>query len=276
MSEHCNHCEGHEHKHEHEHEHEHKHGHDHGHEHGQEENPKKEIIRIAVGAAIFGLSFLAVEGSWQRLTLLAVSYIILGGNVAWNAVTGLFHGEVFDENFLMAVATLGAIALALYQRSGDFNEAVAVMLFYQIGELFQSYAIGKSRRNISALMDIRPDYANIEQDGELVKTDPDEVSVGTVIVVQPGLRPSPNENSVFRTGLYFTIPPVTSTPFLPVTSGCFIAISWPGCTVTIVLLLQKSIFSSSLTSKGLSGSLSNSIYASCPSTGGTPVATTMG
>ena len=99
---------------------------------------------------------------------------------------GILNRQVFDENFLMAVATIGAIAIAIYDRSGDFNEAVAVMLFYQIGELFQSYAVGKSRRNISELMDIRPDYANIEQDGKLEKVDPDEIEIGTVIVVQPG------------------------------------------------------------------------------------------
>ena len=99
---------------------------------------------------------------------------------------GILNGRVFDENFLMAIATIGAFALAIYEKSGDYNEAIAVMLFYQIGELFQSYAVGKSRRNISALMDIRPDYANIEVDGKLEKVDPDEVSVGSVIVVQPG------------------------------------------------------------------------------------------
>ena len=93
---------------------------------------------------------------------------------------------MFDENFLMAVATVGAIAIALYEQSGDYTEAIAVMLFYQIGELFQSYAVGKSRRNISELMDIRPDYANVEQDGKLEKVDPDEVEIGSVIVVQPG------------------------------------------------------------------------------------------
>ena len=99
---------------------------------------------------------------------------------------GIINGQVFDENFLMAVATVGAIALAVYEKSGDYLEAVAVMLFYQIGELFQSYAVGKSRRSITALMDIRPDYANIEQDGKLVQVDPDEVAVGSIIVVQPG------------------------------------------------------------------------------------------
>ncbi len=99
---------------------------------------------------------------------------------------GIIKGQVFDENFLMAVATVGAIALAVYEKSGDYLEAVAVMLFYQIGELFQSYAVGKSRRSITALMDIRPDYANIEQDGKLVQVDPDDVSVGSIIVVQPG------------------------------------------------------------------------------------------
>ena len=102
------------------------------------------------------------------------------------AFKGIKNGQVFDENFLMAIATVGAFGLAVYEKSGDYNEAIAVMLFYQIGELFQSYAVGKSRRNISELMDIRPDYANIEKDGKLEQVDPDEVEIGSVIVVQPG------------------------------------------------------------------------------------------
>ena len=99
---------------------------------------------------------------------------------------GILNRRVFDENFLMAIATVGAFALAIYEQSGDYNEAIAVMLFYQIGELFQSYAVGKSRKNISELMDIRPDYANIERDGKLEKVSPDEVAVGSIIIVQPG------------------------------------------------------------------------------------------
>ncbi len=118
--------------------------------------------------------------------LYLATYLLIGYDILKKAWKGILHGQVFDENFLMAVATVGAIALAVYEKSGDYNEAIAVMLFYQIGELFQSYAVGKSRRNISALMDIRPDYANVERNGKLEKTDPDEVCVGSVIVVQPG------------------------------------------------------------------------------------------
>ena len=118
--------------------------------------------------------------------LYLATYLLIGYDILKKAWKGILHGHVFDETFLMAVATVGAIALAVYEKSGDYNEAIAVMLFYQIGELFQSYAVGKSRRNISALMDIRPDYANVERNGKLEKTDPDEVCVGSVIVVQPG------------------------------------------------------------------------------------------
>ena len=120
------------------------------------------------------------------MILFLIPYLVIGYDILKKAGKGILNRQVFDENFLMAVATIGAIAIAIYDRSGDFNEAVAVMLFYQIGELFQSYAVGKSRRNISELMDIRPDYANIEQDGKLEKVDPDEIEIGTVIVVQPG------------------------------------------------------------------------------------------
>ena len=112
--------------------------------------------------------------------------LVIGYDILWKAVNGVKNRQVFDESFLMAVATVGAVALAVYEKSGDYTEAIAVMLFYQIGELFQSYAVGKSRRNISELMDIRPDYANIEKDGKLERVDPDEVGIGTVIVVQPG------------------------------------------------------------------------------------------
>ena len=115
-----------------------------------------------------------------------VAYLTIGYDILRKAVKGILNGQVFDENFLMAVATVGAIALAIYEKSGDYSESITVMLFYQIGELFQSYAVGKSRRNISALMDIRPDYANIEKDGKLVKVDPDEVEIGSTIIVQPG------------------------------------------------------------------------------------------
>ena len=147
---------------------------------------KKMLIRIIIAAVMLAaLHFIPVTG-WLRLALYLVTYVVIGYDIMKKAGQGILNGRVFDENFLMAVATIGAFALAIYEKSGDYNEAIAVMLFYQIGELFQSYAVGKSRKNISALMDIRPDYANIEQDGQLVQVDPDEVAIGTVIVVQPG------------------------------------------------------------------------------------------
>ncbi len=147
---------------------------------------KKMLLRIIITAVMLAaLYFLPVTG-WLRLGLYLVAYLAIGYDILKKAGQGIANGRVFDENFLMAVATVGAFALAIYEKSGDYNEAIAVMLFYQVGELFQSYAVGKSRKNISALMDIRPDYANIEQDGKLVQVDPDEVAVGTVIVVQPG------------------------------------------------------------------------------------------
>ena len=147
---------------------------------------KKMLLRIIIAAVMLAaLYFLPVTG-WLRLGLYLVTYLVIGYDILKKAGQGIANGRVFDENFLMAVATVGAFALAIYEKSGDYNEAIAVMLFYQVGELFQSYAVGKSRKNISALMDIRPDYANIEQDGKLVQVDPDEVAVGTMIVVQPG------------------------------------------------------------------------------------------
>ena len=147
---------------------------------------KKMLTRIIIAAVmLIALRFIPVTGL-LRLALYLVVYIIIGYDILRKAGKGILNRRVFDENFLMAVATVGAFALAIYERSGDYNEAIAVMLFYQIGELFQSYAVGKSRKNISALMDIRPDYANIERDGKLEKVDPDEVAVGSIIVVQPG------------------------------------------------------------------------------------------
>ena len=147
---------------------------------------KRMLARILITAVMLvALHFIPVTG-WLRLALYLAAYAVIGYDIMKKAGQGILNGRVFDENFLMAVATIGAFALAIYEKSGDYNEAIAVMLFYQIGELFQSYAVGKSRKNISALMDIRPDYANIEQDGQLVQVDPDEVSIGTVIVVQPG------------------------------------------------------------------------------------------
>ena len=153
---------------------------------------KKSLRRILIAAALMLALYLAArflgetvrEPVWFLLYL--VPYWIVGGDILKKAWKGIRNGQVFDENFLMSVATVGAIVIALVRRSGDCTEAVAVMWFYQIGELFQSYAVGRSRKNIGALMDIRPDYANVEQDGELVQVDPDEVAVGTVIVVQPG------------------------------------------------------------------------------------------
>ena len=146
----------------------------------------KMLSRILITAVMLAaLYFLPVTG-WLRLALYLAAYLVIGYDILKKAGQGILNGRVFDENFLMAVATVGAFALAIYEKSGDYNEAIAVMLFYQIGELFQSYAVGKSRKNISALMDIRPDYANVERDGQLVQVDPDEVAVGTVIVVQPG------------------------------------------------------------------------------------------
>lgn len=146
---------------------------------------KKVLVRIIIAAILMiGLKFVPVEGI-LRFILYMVPYFIIGYDILRKAFKGIKNKQVFDENFLMAVATIGAIAVALYE-NGDYTEAIAVMLFYQIGELFQSYAVGRSRRNISELMDIRPDYANIEVDGSLEQVDPDEVKIGTVIVVQPG------------------------------------------------------------------------------------------
>ena len=141
---------------------------------------KKMLIRIIVTfLLLIGLSFIPSAG-YVRFGLYLVPYLVIGYDILKKAFKGIRNRQVFDENFLMAVATVGAIAL------GDYQEGTAVMLFYQIGELFQSYAVGKSRKNISDLMDIRPDYANVEHDGRLEQVDPDEVEVGTLIVVQPG------------------------------------------------------------------------------------------
>ena len=147
---------------------------------------KKMLVRIIAAAVLLiVLNFIPATGI-VRFILYLVPYLVIGYDILLKALKGIKNRQVFDENFLMAVATVGAIALALYDRSGDYTEAVAVMLFYQVGEWFQSYAVGKSRRNISELMDIRPDYANVEWDGRLEKVDPDEVEIGSMIVVQPG------------------------------------------------------------------------------------------
>ena len=147
---------------------------------------KKMLLRILVTAVMLAvLHVLPITGVPQLIAYLA-AYLVIGYDILRKAGRGILNGRAFDENFLMALATLGAFFLAVWTRSGDYVEGIAVMLFYQIGELFQSYAVGKSRRNITALMDIRPDYANIETDGELHQVAPDEVAVGSIIVVQPG------------------------------------------------------------------------------------------
>ena len=147
---------------------------------------KKMLIRIIITTVmVIALNLIPATGILQ-LALYLAAYLIIGYDILRKAGWGILNRRVFDENFLMAVATVGAFVLAIYSKSGDYNEAIAVMLFYQIGELFQSYAVGKSRRNISALMDIRPDYANVERDGKLEKVDPDEVEIDSIIVVQPG------------------------------------------------------------------------------------------
>ena len=147
---------------------------------------KKMLVRILITAMmLIALNFIPITGVWQLLAYVA-AYLVIGYDILRKAGKGILNGRAFDENFLMALATLGAFFLAIWTKSGDYVEGIAVMLFYQIGELFQSYAVGKSRKNISALMDIRPDYANIEADGQLTQVDPDEVAVGSIIVVQPG------------------------------------------------------------------------------------------
>ena len=147
---------------------------------------KKMLCRILIAAVLFLAAKFIPMPMLVSTALYFAAYVTIGYDILRKAWKGICNHQVFDENFLMAVATIGAIALAIYEKSGDYAEAVAVMLFYQIGELFQSYAVGKSRRNITALMDIRPDYANIERDGKLEQVDPDDVAVGTVITVQPG------------------------------------------------------------------------------------------
>jgi len=166
---------------------------------GMTKKQKAMLNRILIAAAVLlGLQFLSAEtfaqidgylfpsaGHWVRFALYLVDYFIIGYDILRKALKGILNRQVFDENFLMAVATVGAMALAVYE-NGDYLEAIAVMLFYQVGEWFQGYAVGKSRRNISGLMDIRPDYANVERGGRLEQVDPDEVGIGSVIVVQPG------------------------------------------------------------------------------------------
>lgn len=147
---------------------------------------KKMLIRIIIAAVMVIVLNMISLPEIPRFLLYLAAYLVIGYDILRKAGRGILNRRVFDENFLMAIATVGAFALAVYTGSGDYNEAIAVMLFYQIGELFQSYAVGKSRRNISALMDIRPDYANVERDGKLEQVDPDEVEIDSIIVVQPG------------------------------------------------------------------------------------------
>lgn len=146
---------------------------------------KKTLIRVITSAAMMvGFNFIPIDGR-SRFFLYLIPYLVIGYDILIRAGKGIFNRRVFDENFLMAVATIGAMIIGFVD-SGDYVEAIAVMLFYQIGELFQSYAVGKSGKNISELMDIRPDYANIERDGKLEQVDPDEMEIGTLILVQPG------------------------------------------------------------------------------------------
>ncbi|MBQ1236504.1 MAG: HAD-IC family P-type ATPase, partial [Oscillospiraceae bacterium] len=149
---------------------------------------KKSLRRIIISAALLIVVNITEFPIIVSMLLYGAAYITIGHEVLKKAVRGIINRQVFDENFLMAVATVGAIVLAIYEGSGDFNEAVAVMLFYQIGELFESVAVGKSRRNISALMDLRPDFARLETEDGLEEADPEDVSVGSIIVVQPGER----------------------------------------------------------------------------------------
>jgi len=160
--------------------------------HHHEGGIKKDIIIICIATLLWiGLQFLPADGVFQqdgllRLGLFLVVYLIIGYEVLKEAVEGILHGEVFDENFLMAIATIGAFALAVYDGSGDYNEGIAVMFFFKIGELFETYAVSRSRKSITELMDIRPDYANVEMNGVVERRDPSDVAVGSVIVCKPG------------------------------------------------------------------------------------------
>ena len=170
------------------------------------------LTRIIIAAVmIIALNLIQITGIAQLLLYLA-TYLIIGYDILKKAGKGIINRQVFDENFLMAVATVGAFALAIYSGSGDYNEAIAVMLFYQTGELFQSYAVGKSRKNISALMDIRPDYANIEINGKLEKVDPDEVGVDSTIVVQPGEKVPLDGIVIEGSSSLSIIPPIMTAP----------------------------------------------------------------
>lgn len=187
---------------------------------------KKMLVRIILSAVLLvSLAFAPVTGP-LRLALYLIPYLLVGYDILLKAAKGIRNGRVFDENFLMTVATLGAIAIALYDDTGEYTEAVAVMLFYQIGEWFQAYAVGKSRKNISDLMDIRPDYANIEKSGKIEQVAPESVEVGTVIVVQPGEKVPIDgivirgETSLNTSALTGESLPKNITPGENVTSGC--------------------------------------------------------
>lgn len=187
---------------------------------------KKMLVRIILAAMLLvSLAFAPVTGP-LRLALYLIPYLLVGYDILLKAAKGIRNGRVFDENFLMTVATLGAIAIALYDDTGEYTEAVAVMLFYQIGEWFQAYAVGKSRKNISDLMDIRPDYANIERSGKIEQVAPESVEVGTVIVVQPGEKVPIDgiiirgETSLNTSALTGESLPKNVAPGENVTSGC--------------------------------------------------------
>mgnify|MGYP005891702709 FL=1 len=187
---------------------------------------KKMLVRIILAAMLLvSLAFAPVTGP-LRLALYLIPYLLVGYDILLKAAKGIRNGRIFDENFLMTVATLGAIAIALYDNTGDYTEAVAVMLFYQIGEWFQAYAVGKSRKNISDLMDIRPDYANIERSGKIEQVAPESVEVGTVIVVQPGEKVPIDgivirgETSLNTSALTGESLPKHVAPGENVTSGC--------------------------------------------------------
>ena len=143
---------------------------------------KKRLWRIIIAALVFIVALLINNIEWLQIAMFVISYIIAGGDIVKRAVTNILRGKVFDENFLMSVATIGAFLI------GEYPEGIAVMLFYQVGELFQSYAVDKSRRSIADAMDIRPDYANVKRGDEVIKIDPDEVKIGDIIVIKPGER----------------------------------------------------------------------------------------
>ena len=181
---------------------------------------RRGIIRIVIAAVLFAAAMLIPSDGWLRLVIFLVPYIFIGWDVLYSAMRNIVRGQVFDENFLMALATMGALAI------GEYPEAVAVMLFYQIGDLFEHYAVGKSRTSIAELMDIRPDYANLEKDGLTERVDPEEVFPGDVIVIQPGekipldgviLEGSSALNTVALTG---ESAPRDVTAGDPVNSGC--------------------------------------------------------